>query len=341
MISDINSSIKNLFEQLDKNNGGSIFIVDGSEFLGTVTDGDLRRALIHGFSLDDGIENVLNTSPVCCIKGAGIKNLAHCLLEDNYEEFPYIEPKRKFIRSISREEIKKKFNDANCGVIMAGGLGKRLGAITENTPKPLLKVGEEPIISLILKRFKKAGILNILISVNYLSEMIINYCGDGSKFGLNIVYLKEDKRLGTAGAISLIDGHFENYIICNADILSDIDISHFALDRFAGNFDASAAIVLQENQIPYGVVAFDENKKLGQISEKPKQKFWILSGMYSISQKVKDLVPHNEYTDMPTLLQKAKENDYSVGCYNNEYQWIDVGTPETYAVAEAFLEKLN
>lgn len=342
MIYDSSTPINKLIEQLEVSEGEPLYVADGTTFIGSVTDGDVRRGIINGISLSDPVSRICNKHAVSFNEKEEFHSLSKCLLrQETFSEFPWIDIEGRFRGLISREKLIGHLNQNTCCVIMAGGLGSRLGEITEKQPKPMVKVGDEPMLTHVLKRLKAAGLLQIKISVNYLKQQIIDYYGDGSNFGVEIEYIHEETRLGTAGSISLITQNYENYIVINSDILTDIDMLQFALSRFHAGADAAAAIITQSIQIPFGVVEVGDFSKISVIKEKPSQNYNILSGIYSINRSIKNLLKKGEFYDMPDLLELSIKKGFKIHAYANDFEWIDMGTPKNLKVADKLLNSRN
>ena len=218
---------------------------------------------------------------------------------------------------------------------MAGGLGTRLRPLTQDTPKPLLKVGDKPILQTIIESFAKYGFEDIVISVNYKSHMIKDYFGDGSQFGVKISYIDEDKRLGTAGALSLLnDKPKEPFFVMNGDLLTNVNFEKFLDFHTFENSIASMAIREHEFQIPYGVIQTN-GAKITDIKEKPIQKFFVNSGIYILSPQTLDYIPKDEFFDMPTLFNKLIEDNKNVLSFPIHEYWLDIGRMEELQKAQS------
>lgn len=218
---------------------------------------------------------------------------------------------------------------------MAGGLGTRLRPLTQDIPKPLLKVGNKPILETIIKNFANHGFVNITISLNYKGEMIKDYFGDGSNFGVNIDYVEENMRLGTAGALSLIENKpNEAFFVMNADLLTDVNFSHLLDFHSFSNSDATMCVREYEYQVPYGVIEVEESN-VTSIVEKPIQKFFVNAGIYVLSPKVFDYIPKNEFYDMPTLFNTFIEKEKRVISFPIHEYWLDIGRMSDFEQAQS------
>ncbi len=218
---------------------------------------------------------------------------------------------------------------------MAGGFGTRLRPLTDNCPKPLLKVGNKPILEIILQRFIDAGFHNFYISTHYLPEMIKEYFGNGSQWNVNITYVHESKPLGTGGALGLLPDTIEQLplIMTNGDVLTNLDIN--ALLEYHNKEDAIATMCVREYdyQIPYGVIDKDGNRVMG-MTEKPTYKFHVNAGIYVVTPKLFNSVKENTKIDMPTLLESFIQDDNKVILYPLTEYWLDIGQMNEYKQAQ-------
>lgn len=230
------------------------------------------------------------------------------------------------------------------GMIMAGGLGTRLRPLTHSIPKPLLPVGEKPIIQFIIEQMKDHGIETIFISVNYKKEVIKNYLRDGSRFGLKIFYLEEIERMGTAGALSLLPDDFEeNLLISNGDLISSVDYQ-MVYEKLE-QFDFVVTGIEKKMYIDFGVLKVKNERELIGWEEKPEYPYLINGGIYGVSSRVirvaKECSKRNHYLDMPTLWNYIKEENMSIGVHIHTGQWEDIGRIEDYMALNEKKEDLS
>jgi NDP-sugar pyrophosphorylase family protein len=210
-------------------------------------------------------------------------------------------------------------------VLMAGGLGSRLKPLTDELPKPLIKVGDKPILETVLGGFVKAGFGKFFISVNYKSEMIRDYFGDGSAWGVDISYLQENERLGTAGALSLLpERPKQPFFVMNGDLLTTVNFEQ--LLKYHREHQAFSTVCVREHSVtvPFGVIDFDDHRLLG-IREKPTQKFFVNAGVYLLDPGVLDHIAENEVVDMPTLIERTIAGGKQSVVFPLREYWIDVG----------------
>jgi NDP-sugar pyrophosphorylase family protein len=210
-------------------------------------------------------------------------------------------------------------------VIMAGGLGRRLTPLTDQCPKPMLLIGGRPILETILLSFIDYGFKQFYISVNHKADMITQYFGDGSSWGVHIEYIREDKRLGTAGALSLIPKKPSlPLVVMNADILTKVNFNHLLEYHRAEEASATMCVREYEHQVPYGVVRI-ANSQILEIQEKPIQKFFINAGIYILDPKIIDIIPKYEHVDMTTLFDRIMKENWKTAVFPLCEYWLDIG----------------
>jgi NDP-sugar pyrophosphorylase family protein len=232
-------------------------------------------------------------------------------------------------------------NHSNPVVILAGGLGSRLGELTKETPKPMLQVGDKPILFQIIERFKQQGFSNFYLSVNYKSEVIENYFGNGEKFDVSIKYLHEKTRLGTAGPLSLLKEHIEitePVLVINGDILTKINFENLLKFHLENTSHGTMCVREYDFKVPYGVVEI-EGDRLIEIKEKPLQSFYVNAGTYVLSPELLELVPSNVYFDMTELFEKATKSEYRASVYPLREYWLDIGKKEDFSKAQEDYKK--
>ncbi|MCK4441383.1 MAG: alcohol dehydrogenase, partial [Sulfurovaceae bacterium] len=197
-------------------------------------------------------------------------------------------------------------------------------------PKPMLKVGDKPILETIILNFKKYGFVNIVLSVSYKSEVIESYFGDGSNFGVNIEYIHEDKRMGTAGALSLMrDRLTEPFFVMNGDLLTNLNFEHMMEYHLNNHAIATMGVREYDFQVPYGVVNVN-GKNIISIEEKPTHRFFVSGGVYILDSRVLEFIPNNEYYDMPSLFEKLIEKNIKSISYPIREYWLDIGRIEEF-----------
>ncbi len=328
------STIKEALRTIDSGTMQIALVVDENEkLLGTLTDGDIRRGLLDNLSLDDSIESIIFTTPTVCHIEDTKEKILEIALSKTIHQIPIVDNDGKIVGIEEVDELLKPKTKINKVVLMVGGLGTRLRPLTEHTPKPMLKVGNKPILETIILNFKKYGFVNIVLCVSYKSEIIEEYFKDGTEFGVNIEYIHEDKRMGTAGALSLIRNSLtESFFVMNGDLLTNINFEHMMEYHTSNKSIATMGVREYDFQVPYGVVNID-NKNILSIEEKPVHKFFVSGGVYVLSNKVLDFIPDDEFYDMPTLFEKIIEKKLkSISFPIHEY-WLDIGRIEEFEKA--------
>jgi len=317
-------------------------VVDGHGVLiGTVTDGDIRRTILRKEGMDIPVTQTMNPEPHVARVGTSNESLLTDMKALSIRQIPIIDDNRipvdlALIDNILAPSGIKK----NWVVLMAGGLGTRLHPLTETTPKPLLSVGHKPLLETILDNFIKQDFRKFYISVNYKSEMILSHFRDGSQWGSEIRYLEEKSKLGTAGALHLIEERpTEPVIVMNGDLLTGVNFE-FLLD-FHIQEGATATMCVREYdfQVPYGVVDI-ENHRIKAIDEKPIQRFFVNAGIYVLSPELFELIPKEMYFDMTTLFERCIADGHETAVFPIKEYWLDVGRMEDLERAQAEFEEV-
>jgi dTDP-glucose pyrophosphorylase len=311
--------------RIDKGNLQLAVVERDGRIVGTVTDGDVRRALLDGVSLDTPVERVMNRTPVTA--RAGISNAAALTLmrRRSIHQLPIVDDDGKVIEVRLIDDIAAASQSEHWVVLMAGGLGSRLKPLTDELPKPLIRVGDKPILETVLGGFIKSGFGKFFISVNYKADMIRDYFGDGSAWGVEIEYLQEDERLGTAGALSLMPNRpTQPFFVMNGDLLTTVNFEQML--KYHREHQAFTTVCVREHSItvPFGVVDLEDHRLLG-IREKPTQKFFVNAGVYLLDPGVLDHLELNEVVDMPTLIERTIAKDRLSVVFPLREYWIDVG----------------
>lgn len=330
------ATFKEAIQLLDSNGNGFLAIVnEKNQLVGILTDGDIRRAILNNKT---ELCEIMNSNPMTMKYGENKKYIIHRLKELHKKHMPIVDEDMilKDVVALQEDEFNLK---PNWVIIMAGGLGTRLGELTKDTPKPMLKVGAKPMIEHIIDMFVSHGFTKFMLSVNYKAEIIKDYFGDGSKFGIEVKYLEEKKRLGTGGALSLIDIELnEPFFVTNGDVLSSLDYEELLSYHKKQNSIATMCIRKDSYQIPYGVIEVDEANNIKAMKEKPVKEFFINTGIYVLNPEVLNYVPKDEFFDLPSLFDILKNEDHTTKSFEITDYWIDMGKPSDY---EAIIEKME
>jgi len=305
--------------------------VDG-RLLGTVTDGDIRRAMLSGANLDDAASSAMHTKPVTGQVGQDIENRSKLRNLGSTRSFlPLLDDAGKVCEILFADEP----DGIVSALVMAGGLGTRLGERTKNTPKPLLEVGGRPILDHVLASLEDVGVKNVLISVNYLSEQIERYVAERENRA-TIGFVHEEERLGTAGALGLVDSSFstEPLLVVNGDLITSVDYRALLEYHRRHNYDGTVTVARYDVQVPFGVIRRTEDDAFDGIDEKPTISSFIAAGIYFLSPEFQALVPKNKAVEMPDLLNMGKQIGLKIGLFPLHEYWTDVGNPHDLEAAD-------
>jgi len=330
-----NTTIKKTLYIIDEGAIKSAIVVDEeNKLLGTITDGDIRRAILNGFSLEDKIETIYNKNSFVIEENYNKEEIIKLCIQKKIYQIPIVDKNKKVIDILLLDDLLKEKKYSNKVILMVGGLGTRLRPLTDDTPKPLLKVGGKPILETIIENFKKYGFVNFVLCINYKAEMIKEYFGDGKNFDVNIEYVLEDKRMGTAGALSLLNRKpKEPFFVMNGDLLTNINFENMLQFHLEHQAIATMGVREYEYQVPFGVVNV-KNEKIISIDEKPIHKFFVNAGIYILNPETIDIIPKNEFFDMPTLFEKLiGQNKNAISFPIREY-WLDIGRIEQFEQAQ-------
>ncbi len=329
------ASVKDVMQVMDNSALQIAFVVDEeNRLLGAVTDGDVRRSLLHGGALSAAVERIMNRHPVAARQGTERSALLRLMQLKVIRQIPLVDAENHLVGLAQMEDLLYRARRDNVVVLMAGGLGTRLRPLTDKIPKPLLRVGAKPILETILESFLDAGFYRFYFAVNYKSQMIEDYFGDGSRFGAEIEYLHEKKRMGTAGALYFLpELPKEPILVMNGDLLTKVDFGEL-LD-FHIQQDAAATMAVREYsyQVPYGVIDFDGERIKG-IREKPSYSFFVNAGIYALSPEAVARVDKEEFFDMPQLFNSLIEKGRKTTVYPVREYWLDIGRKDDFERAQ-------
>jgi len=336
-----NITIRKTLEIIDKSSKQIALIVDDNKkLLGTINDGDIRRAILNGHSLDDSIENVYFKNPTVASMGDAKESIIKLAALKKIHQIPLVNKDGLVIDLAILDELLEERSKTNRVVLMVGGLGTRLRPLTDSTPKPMLMVGNKPMLQTIVEKFVEYGYVNISMCVNYKSNVIQDYFGDGSAFGAHIDYVTEEQRMGTAGALSLLrEKPSEPFFVMNGDLLTNVNFEHLHDFHFASEAMGTMCVREYDFQVPYGVVNIENNKILS-IEEKPIHRFFVSAGIYMLSPKALDYVPNGEFYDMPTLFESLIKDNMNVASFPIREYWLDIGRMEEYERANIEYRKV-
>lgn len=335
---DFNATLKDALKVIDVSANRLVLVIDSNDkLLGTLSDGDIRRALINGQSLSSEIYLVMNRSPKVIYSNQIELDPVRIMNEHDLLVIPVVEKDYRLIGYYSHKEFIKKPKYDNWVFIMAGGFGKRLIPYTNDCPKPLLKVGKKPIIQTILESLIKHGFHKFYVSVHYKAEMVKEFLGDGSQWNVHIHYIEEVSPLGTGGALGLIP-NVDNLplLMMNGDLLTKVNFSDLLNFHTSEAADITMCVREYDFQVPYGVVETN-GSKITSIIEKPVHSFYVNAGIYVINPKIVSTVSGDSYLDMPNLIQNVIISNGDVSCFPIHEYWLDIGNPDDYHKAQNVL----
>ena len=320
------SSIRELIKIIDTDSLQIGVVVDAQKrLLGTVTDGDVRRGILKGVGLDQPVELIMFKRCVTASIDENRENILALMKKKQIHQIPLIDKEGRVAGIEYLDELLQiNFHD-NWVVLMAGGLGSRLKPLTNDTPKPLLNVGVKPILETILENFIEYGFKNFYIAVNYKNEMVKRYFGDGSQWDVNIRYLEESQKLGTAGALQLLPGRPEApFFVMNGDLLTKVNFNQLLNCHIQNKSDATMCVREYDFQVPFGVVKMD-NHHIRGIDEKPVHRFYVNAGIYVLEPRVLDHVPADTPLDMPNLFENIIQKKCKAAAFPIREYWLDIG----------------
>jgi len=337
-----NQTIREALVRLDElASDATVFLTDENGFLkGSVTDGDVRRGLIHGSSPDDRIETIANLSPKFLRRGSNDIEKIITYREKEIHIIPVLDKHDNRILSVLNLKKQRSYLPVDA-VIMAGGKGQRLMPLTENTPKPLLHVGDTPIIERNIDRLALFGIDDITISINYLGEQIVNHFGNGEIKGLRINYVEEKQPLGTLGSVGLIkEFHNDFILVMNSDLLTNIDYEAFFLDFINSGAELSLLSIPYTVNIPYAVMETNEKKVLS-LREKPSYTYYSNGGIYLMKREVLSLLPQNAFYNATDLIETLIQSGKHVHSFPLVDYWLDIGNHDDFAKAQRDIQHIR
>jgi dTDP-glucose pyrophosphorylase len=320
------ATLREAIRNLDQSALQIILVVSEDEvLLGTLTDGDIRRGLLRGLDMSSTIESLMTREPLVVPEGIPPKAVAQLMQMNKIHQLPVVDQRRRVVGLRVWYELQMPGQRPNQMVIMAGGRGTRLRPYTEDCPKPLLPVGGKPMLEHIIERARVEGFRRFVIAVNYLGQMIEQYFEDGSRWQVQIEYLREKSPLGTAGAIALLDPVPElPFMVSNGDVLTDIHYSELLDFHCRHEAVATMAVRQHEWQHPFGVVRTEGIEIVG-FDEKPVARTHINAGIYVLEPSCIKALESGEQCDMPTLFARLQERGARTIAYPMHEPWLDVG----------------
>ncbi|MSS73601.1 MAG: CBS domain-containing protein [Candidatus Latescibacteria bacterium] len=332
-------TIRDAMDSINHNLKGIVLVVDDSRhLLGTITDGNIRRAILAGTPLETPIRKLLGVDPdyprpVVARAGADRLDILGLMRQHKVRQLPLLDEEDRVVDLATLDDLLPESLSPMMAVVMAGGFGTRLRPLTENLPKPMLPVGGRPLMEHIIEGLREAGITQINVTTHYKSEVITDHFGDGRNFGVDIEYVTEDRPLGTAGALGLLKVPEQPFLVINGDILTRVDFK--AMLAFHQEHDAALTVGVRQYdfKVPYGVVEA-EGVEVRRITEKPVLNFFVNAGIYLLDPGTHRFIPNGQRLDMTELIDILLANGRRVVSFPICEYWLDVGQPDDYAQAQ-------
>lgn len=338
--------IRDAMACIDQNAKGIALVVDERRRLvGTVTDGDLRRAMLASLDLNLAVGDLVrnrdccpNHSPITALAGTSESELLALMNRDQLRHIPLLDEQGRVVDLVTLNDLVQDLDLPAKAVVMAGGYGNRLRPLTERVPKPMLLVGDRPLMELIIDQLREVGFRHVLVTTHYKAEVIEKHFGDGKDHGVEIKYLGEDEPMGTAGALCSLEGSDRPILVVNGDILTTVDFRAMLNFHHEHGADMTVAVKQQETRIPYGVVDTAGVDVIG-ISEKPVLRHFVNAGIYLLSPEVCSLIPEGRRYDITDLITHLIAQRYRVISFPVREYWQDIGRLEDYERALADFQK--
>ena len=335
-------SIRDAIRQLDETAKKILIVVEDKKLIGVITDGDIRRWILKNGDIALPVSSIMNTTPVF-LKNEDRDKGIDLMRTNSIEGLPLINDSNEVIDVLFWNEINGHQTQTDRTaqipvVIMAGGKGTRLYPYTKIIPKPLIPVGDIPIVERIINKFIEYGFKEFYLTMNYKKEMIKAYFNGELPYKLH--FLEEDKPMGTAGSLALVEGNIKgSFFVSNCDILVDINYSNLLLHHKKHQHKMTIVTALKSYEIPYGVITLDKKGNIEKISEKPEYELLVNTGLYVMETELLKYIPPNKYFDMTDLIKECLDNGEKVGAYPvMDSTWLDMGEFKTMKNMEGKLK---
>ncbi len=338
-----NTRLRDVLLRSEETRRGIMMVVDDDRhLLGVITDGDIRRAFLVGSDLDIDAGDFVKqkgilTAPITASLKTSKEGLIRLLRETGVSHIPLVNADNQVSKLVCLGDLLNETEPVLQAVVMAGGRGTRLHPLTENTPKPMLPVGDRPLMERIIRRLSETGISQVSVTTHFRPEKISDYFGDGQDFGVSLNYIAEDRQLGTAGGLALMREPESTLLVINGDILTDVD--YRIMQTFHRSQSAALTIAVRQYEVhvPYGVVESD-GIHVSSLIEKPTHKFFVNAGIYMLEPEVHRLIPRNQHFDMTDLIRESMTRCMNVISFPIWEYWRDIGHHQDYIQAQADLE---
>jgi len=329
-------TLRDVIEVIDRHGKGIALVVDEqARLLGVLTDGDVRRLLIRGGTLEIsagelvGRKNAQSQPPMTASVTAGVAAWRALLQQGGVRQLPLLDDHDRVVGLVTADQLSPGQSAGVQAIVMAGGLGTRLRPLTEETPKPMLPIGGRPLMEHVVGQLREAGIRQIHVSTHYCADKIVEFFGDGRNHGVDVAYLHEEVALGTAGALGLLPRPSTRVVVINGDILTNVNFRALVDFHEDENADMTIGVKQYDVQVPFGVVECDGHE-VRKVKEKPISEFLINAGLYVIEPCAYDHIVAGERLDMVHLIQALIERGRRVVAFPIREYWMDVGSPDDY-----------
>ena len=338
--------LRDAVTQMDRNRLGIILVVDEERRLvGTITDGDIRRAVLANINFGRPVTDVLASKagtryarPVTAATGAEHSTYLNLIKAHKLLYLPLLDDAQRVAGLVTLDEFLPDRALPLQAVVMAGGKGSRLHPLTEEFPKPMLRVGNRPVLEIIIQQLREAGIRQVKVTTHHQAEKIAEHFGDGRTLGIELSYVAEDQPLGTVGGLGLLDVPKETTLVMNGDILTQVNFRAMLMYHREHEADLTVAVRQYEVKVPYGVIEC-EGSSVRRLSEKPSLGFLVNAGIYLLEPVVYRYLPNGQRFDMTELIQRVLDEHRSVVSFPVREYWLDIGQREDYELAQEESER--
>lgn len=320
------ASVRQTLETITKNSRQAVMVVDErGRLAGIVTDGDIRRGLLRGVAVEGRVVDLMNRHPITTPVGTTRADALVLMQQRTLRHLPVVDAGGRLVDVMLLDDLLRPLPVPNAAVLMAGGDGRRLRGISEDVPKPLLRVGGKPLLEILVERLRAVGVSDFFVTVRYKSEMIEAHFGDGSRLGVRIRYVREDQPLGTAGALARLPESLTlPFFLVNGDILTKCDFLGMLDFHRRGRADLTVGVVSHTVEVPYGVLRLDGDA-VSAVDEKPRLDFLINAGVYVVEPAVMPLIPREREFHATDLVRLLKASGRTVVAFPIREYWLDVG----------------
>jgi dTDP-glucose pyrophosphorylase/CBS domain-containing protein len=335
------TSIADAIAILDKAGTGALVLCAPDRILrGVLTDGDIRRAILQGKPMNAPCDTIATRMPMVAPRLITSSEALDLMNQHDINHLPLVDGENRVIEFLLRKDLLPDVRLDLSAVIMAGGYGKRLLPLTENVPKPMLPVGDRPLLELIIQQLRRSGIRDVNLTTHYLPESIVNHFGNGEDFGVRLNYFREDHPMGTAGGLKQMNRPTAPFLVINGDILTGVHFQEMLTYHRKHLAELTVGVRKYDMQVPFGVVECN-GERITRLREKPSLSFFINAGTYLLEPSAWDYIPEGQQFDMTDLIQALLDDGRPVASFPIMEYWLDVGRHEDYQRAQEDVRKGN